>query len=218
LLALLKEYTFMSMLKASLLAFAAAILGAALMLGLGRARAASAEQKTAAQGPRRGSSGSREHTSPPRGGDLHKTAAASPSSPASAPGPERTSPRSLARTASALDDEEATALAEARFEAKLRAFEGAPEDHDWAPRATVALKSELGTLSEKVGFEVESLACKSKMCVANVRWDSAANAMRNNQRIAEAWYSVNCAVEVMGGLGGGEDKGSSMSVIFSKCL
>ncbi len=205
----------MSTLKASLLALAAAILGAALMLGLGRAGHASVERKPSAQGSRRDAPGARAHTSPPQGGAPYTTAAAPL---ASAPGPERTSPRSLARTAPALDEEEASALAEARFEAKLRAFEAAPEDHDWAPRAAVPLKSELGTLSEKVGFEVESLTCKSKMCVANVRWESAENAIRNNQRIAEALYSVNCNIDVMGKLGAGEDKGSTMSVVFSNCM
>ncbi|WP_437793900.1 hypothetical protein [Sorangium sp. So ce693] len=205
----------MSTLKASLLALAAAILGAAFVLGLGRAGYASAERTPAAQVSRRDAPGSRSHTSPPQGGNPYETAAAPPSPPAS---PERTSPTSPARTAPALDDEEASALAEARFEAKLRAFEAAPEDRGWAPHAAGALRSELSTLSEREGFKVESLACKSKTCVANVHWDSAADAIRNNQRIAEARYSINCNIQVMGKLDPGEDKGSPMSVVFSDCL
>ncbi|WP_437741401.1 hypothetical protein WMF39_38050 [Sorangium sp. So ce1504] len=208
----------MSTLKVSLLALAAAILGATLMLGLSRAGYASAERTPAAQGSRRDAPGSRAHTLPPQGGNPYKTAAAPLSPPASAPGPERASPRSPARTAPALDDEEAGALANAQFEAKLRAFEAAPEEHDWAPRAAGALRSELGTLSEREGFKVESLACKSKTCVANVQWDSAEDAIRNNQRIAEAKYSVNCNIQVMGKLGSGENKGSPMSIVFSDCL
>ncbi|WP_437568515.1 hypothetical protein [Sorangium sp. So ce542] len=205
----------MSTLRASLLAGAAAILGAALMLGIGRTGSASVERKPSA--PRRDPSESRVHASPQRNNDPSKELAAPPAPPTSMPVPDRTSPRTLARTARGPEEEAAAARVAERFEAKIRAFDAAPDDHEWAPRASVALNSDLDALSKKIGFSVESLSCKSKICVGSVRWDSVADAIRYNQRVAEASYSINCQIDVMGKLGTDDGNDSLMSVIFSNC-
>jgi hypothetical protein len=116
-------------------------------------------------------------------------------------------------------DEAATeARALARFEAALREFEAAPADQEWGPRASVLLEQDLRNLADKLGFEVRTLDCKSKRCVASLRWKSLAEAVEHDPTVASARYSIRCAVQTMGKPPAGGSNDVTTFVRFERCL
>jgi hypothetical protein len=177
----------------------AAIVGVALLVGLGRPAAAPNTGKNPAK--------QAAHDSP--------RDTRSPPIPGVSPSVLPAAPRMRAREALRADEEAANARGMELVQARLRAFEAAPEDSDWAPGAASSLRTDLSELSDELGFTIDSLRCKTKVCVARIAWDSVSAAVRDNQRIAEASYSVSCAVTVLGNIDGPNKV--SMSVMFSEC-
>lgn len=129
---------------------------------------------------------------------------------------------SVAADVSERDEAAAEAATEARalarFEAALREFEAAPADQEWGPRASALLEQDLRNLADKLGFEVRTLDCKSKRCVASLRWKSLAEAVEHDPTVASARYSIRCAVQTMGKPPAGGSNDVTTFVRFERCL
>jgi hypothetical protein len=197
--------------RALLLCLSTLILGAALVLGLGKMGLTSVPSKE----QMRASSG--ETVKPRQSAQRFNNSAERPRPVLSAPLPTTTPPEPDNAKALDEDEDEAHARADAAFKRMLWDFERAPEDSDWAPSAASALRENLGTLSSALGYDVESLECKYKRCVARVRWESIETALREHNRIPQMRYARNCAVEIRGNTEDATSSGILTHVVFSNC-
>lgn len=125
---------------------------------------------------------------------------------------------SVAADVSERDEAATEARALARFEAALREFEAAPADQEWGPRASALLEQDLRKLADKLGFAVRTLDCKSKRCVASLRWKNLAEAIEHDPAVASARYSIRCSVQTMGKPPAGGSNDVTTFVRFERCL
>ncbi|MGK4008291.1 hypothetical protein WMF31_37090 [Sorangium sp. So ce1036] len=115
-------------------------------------------------------------------------------------------------------DEQAEALrVQEKFATALQEFELASVDPTWAPQASNSLRTDLGALSGKLGFNLEDVQCKDRRCVAQLQWATHQEAVQRFADVAHAEYSVNCAVDVMLKKPDGVAVGVTNSVIFHDC-
>lgn len=120
-------------------------------------------------------------------------------------------------TDQAVDDEAESARVQERFATALQDFERAQVDPTWAPQASKSLRTDLGALSERLGFDLEDVECKDRRCVAQLRWATHQKAAQQFAAVAHSKYSVNCAIDIVLKRPDGEAANVANPVIFSNC-
>jgi hypothetical protein len=72
-----------------------------------------------------------------------------------------------------------------------------PMDGAWARKAQSSFKDELSALQSDGHFRLENVDCRSRSCIADVRFDNYFQASTQWQRIVHARYTEPCSKEVV---------------------
>ncbi|XXX74741.1 hypothetical protein WMF30_44530 [Sorangium sp. So ce134] len=104
-----------------------------------------------------------------------------------------------------------------RFASIVEEFSAMPPGSAWGSQAVRGLQSDLTTMAEKFGFNVQSVQCKDHLCMAEIASSSPQAATQHVNQIAHARYSVRCDVEAMMKVPSGQTEGISSTVLFTDC-
>lgn len=71
-----------------------------------------------------------------------------------------------------------------------------PLDPAWAPRVSQHIQGRLQALQETADFKLESVDCRTSMCVATVEWSSRHAAADNHGELLSASFDLACGTRI----------------------